>query len=309
MTATRLRHAHRGLLLGALVLVALLGPAPRADAGETEEFKFDPHPVAVDGQARRFFTVGFGAGQGVREEVLLVNKTDGPSTFLLYAADAREQSDGVLSIDDGTRDPTGVGSWIELPASEVTLGPHEQAIVPVRIVRRSHERGIGAIVAEKVNEEAGEGVDVVFRIAIYVDARGPSDGSGVAVQNLAIGPPKALFPREASVGFDVHNDTNRATDVSLELTAVTLTGRRYPLEPTKLTLQAGESQTLAVPWSTVPGLPTLARVEAEAVWRGGTILAASDRQIILPLWVPILLVLVAGSLGWRHREELERLVA
>lgn len=294
----------QGLLLGALVLVQLLGATSVSHAGETDEFKFSPHPVHVNGQARRFFVVGFDEGQGVREEVLLVNKTSEPSRFLIYAADAREQSNGVMSIDDATREPVGVGSWVELPASELTLGPHEQAVIPVRIVRRSDERAIGAIVAEKVrSEDPGKGLDVVFRIAIYVDARGSNDAAaGLQIRDVAIGEHKAVFPREASVSLELHNDANRATDVSLELTAVTLTGRRYPLEPTRLSLQAGELRSVTVPWTTVPGLPTLAKVEAQAVWQGGTVLATSDRQILLPLWLPILLVLVAGSLVWRERD-------
>ncbi|MDX1659403.1 MAG: hypothetical protein R3343_11325 [Nitriliruptorales bacterium] len=307
---TTARVIRRGLLLGALVFAMLAGLGSPSFAGETEEFKFSPHPVQVDGQARRFFTIGFAQGQGVREEVLLVNKTAEPSTFLLYSADAREQSDGVLSIDDEHREPEGVGSWIDLPASEVTLGPHEQAIIPVTITRRSDERGIGAIVAEKVNQAGGEGFDVVFRIAIYVDARGTDDGAaGLVIDDVALTAPKAVFPRDTDVTVRFHNDSSRATDVSLDLTAVTFTGRRYPLEPSKLTLQAGEATTVTVPWTTVPGVPTIAKIEVEAVWRGGTLLASSHRQIILPLWLPILLVLVSGSFAWREREELERLVA
>ena len=300
----------RGLLLGTLALAMLTGVGSPSFAGETEEFKFSPHPVQVDGQARRFFTIGFEQGQGIREEVLLVNKTAAPATLLLYAADAREQSNGVLSVDDENHEPEGVGSWIDLPASEVTLGPREQAVIPVTITRRSDERGIGAIVAEKVNDSGDEGFDVVFRIAIYIDARGSDDGTaGLVIDDVALTAPKALFPRDTDVTVRLHNDSSRATDVSLDLTAVTFTGRRYPLEPTQLTIQAGEAKTVAVPWTTVPGVPTLAKIEAEAVWRGGTLLASSHRQIILPLWLPILLVLISGSLAWREREELERLVA
>lgn len=70
-------------------------------------------------------------GSEVRDEVTVFNYSNVTMTYRLYATDAFNSDDGSFSLLSAQERPSGVGTWVSLPQSSVTLLPRSQATMPV----------------------------------------------------------------------------------------------------------------------------------------------------------------------------------
>ena len=281
--------------------------AAPASAGETDTFRFEPSPVEVDGQVRRTFEGAIPPGTAVRDAVALTNKTDETRTFRVFAADAREDPDtGRTGVGSFGAEPTGVGAWISLDGGnsrEVTLPGQQRVEIPFEIARPADATigGLAALVAEEVSQGDGSGIEVSFRVAILVDARGePGSEPGLRITELHLDAPLQLLPRNATVRATVLNETSRPTSVEVVFTIEALFGSTWELPAGSFDLGPGQEASIETPWLTVPQTGAVVELSADATWRGGAVVQRTGRTVIMPLWLPLGLLLLTGWLVVRE---------
>ena len=194
--------ALRFAALMTLVLVAgmstptLGAPAPPEDtdpAADDGSFAVQPSGPSGPG-GRDYFIYTLGAGEVFGDVVAVSNVGTETATFVIYATDAINTSDGSFTLLREEDKPTDVGSWIELGATQYTVNPGERVDIPFSItVPADATPGdhAGAIAAQKVNDptlpDDGVSLEVRLRVGarIYVRVDGLLSPS-IAVENLNV---------------------------------------------------------------------------------------------------------------------------
>jgi hypothetical protein len=152
------------LIGAALVLSSVLV----ARAAENETFGVTPSPDRVAGSLRRTFAIPLDPGSVFEDAVRVYNRTDQPLDLLVYPTDARAGLDGTISVGLRGSHPTGVGSWIKLDRSSLSLPRRGEAIVHFRVTVQSTRPSpeLGAIVVE--NTARGPRVNLTQRLHVVV---------------------------------------------------------------------------------------------------------------------------------------------
>lgn len=297
-----------GLFAAGILLVLA---TPPASAGETDSYRFEPHPLTIQGQERRVFSYELPTGTTVTDAVQITNKTDEVRRFRLYPADATEDSDGNVTVDEFEAPTDGVGSWIDIDQTEYSLLPRTSAVVPFTLSRPSGQAasGVGALVAEEIKEpSSGGGIEVVFRIAILVRVGG--DPTGISVRDAELSLPLEFVPSTGAVETEVVNHTLGVVKADVTFTVESFTGREWQLEPTTVEVEPGGTAVAAREWTTVPRWGGVFRVRAEATWEAGTVASTSPRGLYPPLWLLALAIVAVGIRGlrelWDRRKERNR---
>lgn len=304
---SRVRAAPTAVLL-VVVLSLAIGPV-RANAGETETFRLQPHPLEVQGQERRTFTFDVPVGGSVSDAVHLTNKTGETRRFRVYGADAsRDPETGTVIVEPAGAPKEGIGSWITVEHEDVPLLASSSETIRFRVdrPRDQHASGIGAIVAEEIQEDpAGAGIEVVFRLAITVELTG--DATGISVVTPTLDLPIALVPSEGMARTVVSNDTLEPVETQVSFEVESLTGRIWQLDPVRVRLQPGESTRVSSDWTTVPRWGGAFVASASATWEAGTVSSTSSRTVHPPLWLLAIAIALVGMRGvremWSRRKE------
>ncbi|MFF3915518.1 WxL protein peptidoglycan domain-containing protein [Streptomyces sp. NPDC001852] len=289
------------LLLG-LMLAWQAAPAHAADNGG-----WSVYPVASKIAARPYFYLSADPGQTLTDKVAVQNKTGGPLTFRLYAADAYNTArDGGFAVRTLKERMLGVGAWARLAKGRITVPGHSTATVPFTLhVPDGAEPGDhpGAVVAldERIDPGGGSlalGVQRAVGARIYLRVSGPTLPA-LSVGQLHISHHQPLLPwlgtGTATVSYTLRNTGNVTLDPEVELKAHGLFGRtlldreltRVPSE-----LLPGQSVRLTETWS---GAPQLDRADVTLTASApGTRQSASASFLALP-WLVGALVFVAGA--------------
>jgi hypothetical protein len=157
----------RAVVLSAIVLSCTVWSSV-SHAAENESFGIAPQPLTVNGVTRSSFEIPLDTGVRYQDEVRVYNKTDQPLDLTLYGADATGSGPNDLAIGFRDQHPTGVGAWISLARTKVSLAPHGGAAVRFIVDVRSSNPSpaIGAIVAE--NTATGLPADLAERLSVLV---------------------------------------------------------------------------------------------------------------------------------------------
>ncbi|MET9076151.1 DUF916 domain-containing protein [Streptomyces sp. NPDC004232] len=294
-----------------VLLLSLLGllltwqatPAHAADNGS-----WSVYPVASKVAARPYFYLSADPGQTLTDEVAVQNKTGGPLTFRLYAADAYNTArDGGFAVRGPAERMRGVGAWAKPATSRITVPGHRTVTVPFTLrVPDGAEPGDhpGAIVALDEHVDRGSsggspalGVQQAVGARVYLRVGGPTLPA-VSVEHVRISHHQPLVPglgaSTATVSYTLRNTGNVTVDPKVELTAHGLFGRtlldraltRVPSE-----LLPGQTVRLTEPWS---GAPQLDRADVTLTASApGTRQSASASFLALP-WLAVALVFLAG---------------
>ncbi|MFE8943843.1 WxL protein peptidoglycan domain-containing protein [Streptomyces sp. NPDC007856] len=288
------------LLLG-LMLAWQATPAHAADNGS-----WSVYPVASKIAARPYFYLSADPGRTVTDKVAVQNRTGGPLTFRLYAADAYNTArDGGFAVRTLKERMSGVGAWAKPAKDRVTVPGHRTVTVPFTLrVPQGAEPGDhpGAIVAldERVDAGSGSlalGVQRAVGARVYLRVSGPTLPA-LSVGQLHISHHQPLIPGigtgTATVSYTLRNTGNVTLDPKVELKARGLFGRtlldreltRVPSE-----LLPGQRVRLTETWS---GAPQLDRADVTLTASApGTRQSASASFLALP-WLVVALVFVAG---------------
>jgi len=152
--------------------------AIRAQAIEYGGFGGRPaYPQADNPRTESIFIHNLEPGAVKEDGVRIVNNTAEKKTFLVYATDSTPSTGGAFACKQLSEEKTGVGSWIDLEQSEVTLEPGTNRIVPFSIIvpnNASIGEHNGCILIqekkEKVEGQAGMNLSVRtgLRVAITI---------------------------------------------------------------------------------------------------------------------------------------------
>jgi hypothetical protein len=142
-----------GWFATAALLFAAACSLPATPASAASNGLWSVSPTTLPGHSpRAFFQPQLTPGKPYVDSVSVANYTAEPLTFHLYGADAINTPGGGLSLRRRTDVQEGMGKWITLPYSLLTVPPHTNSVVPFVIVApREAVPGdhVGGIVAEE----------------------------------------------------------------------------------------------------------------------------------------------------------------
>lgn len=286
-----------------LTIAVLLGLCASPSAAiETDTFRVDPFPVAIQGLERRTFAFDLEPGDVATDAVEIENLTDEPRRFRLYPTDvAEDRQTGDLDVRPRTIEPVGVGSWVDLETTEFELAPRSSIVVPFTVERPSGTgtAGLGAVVAEELlDDPVTGGISVVYRLALLIRLGGDVSGMQVGAPYLDAGP--QIFPGHADVGVDVTNETLQTARLTVAFTSAGLSGRIWDVADVHVELAPGERRRIEARWTTVPRWGGAFRPAASVAWEGGSIVRTGPRALHPPLWLLALAILLIGVRATRE---------
>lgn len=91
------------------------------------------NPNPDNPRTKSIFIFNLAGGESVEDAVLIVNNTQESKTLLVYATDSQKSSDGSFACEQFTDSKDGVGNWIQLSKSELTLEPSTNEEIPFTI--------------------------------------------------------------------------------------------------------------------------------------------------------------------------------
>ncbi|GIM93721.1 WxL protein peptidoglycan domain-containing protein [Paractinoplanes toevensis] len=167
---------------GALAAVLVLAPAAPAQAapGETS-VRWSVQPSTAKGPDGRDYIIRKAApGERITDYVGITNLTRRPLTFRVYGTDAYNTDDGSFALLPAAQQPTDLGSWIALGATEYTVAANTRLDVPFALTVPAgatpgdHAGGVIASVSEEQTDASGRTVLVDRRVAarVYVTVAG-----------------------------------------------------------------------------------------------------------------------------------------
>jgi hypothetical protein len=145
------RHIRAAAVVLIVGLIGVLGPVRPAAGAENDKFGVTPEPERVDGESRGTFEIPLEPGAEFEDAVRIYNRTDDELRLVIYPADAEANVDGTISFGFRGSEPKGVGAWVKLGRSSVSLPPRGETVVTFRVnVRTSNPTpSLGAIVVEQ----------------------------------------------------------------------------------------------------------------------------------------------------------------
>ncbi|MEN9558735.1 MAG: hypothetical protein RL141_1104 [Candidatus Parcubacteria bacterium] len=155
-------------------------------------------------------------GDVQEEGVKLFNNSEETKTLLVYAADSVHSTGGAFACKQRGEPKEGVGAWIALEKTEVTLSPGQNALVPFTITVPQNagagEQNGCILIEEKkpTAENAGGGVNLSFRTGMRVAITVP----GEIVRALQI--ETFYATKQEDGGYVVHLAARNTGNVSID---------------------------------------------------------------------------------------------
>lgn len=106
-------------------------------------------------------------GTVVDDGVLVVNNSGEEKTVLVYAADSTPSTGGAFACKQFSEPKIGVGAWIELAKSEITLAPGSNEVIPFTIstpVSAGVGEHNGCILIQEKKERSSEEVGALLSV-------------------------------------------------------------------------------------------------------------------------------------------------
>lgn len=304
--------------LGLAAVVAAPG-ASAADNGTWSVF-----PTQTPNSApRTAFSFDLAAGATLKDAVTVKNQGKLPLTMNLYPADAfNAAGGGGFALRQQGEPNTGVGSWVKLAKSTVTIAPGKSVSVPftMTVPRNAspgdHAGGIVAVNAQAEGVQESDGVTVGIKRAvgtrIYTRIIGPLNPS-LSVTDVTVDTiEKAQIPffteGKATITYTVVNtgNTRISADQALKITGLFGQTIAQPTLAKAPEILPGETITLVQQWDSVPAFNQAhVRVEFQATdVSGAEVTAAGDATVWYVPWLFLLaiaLVILAIVLVRRMR--------
>ena len=332
MTHARGRLARLAAGIAAAVIGAGLvavGAAPSASAADNGTWSVFPTQTP-NSAPRTAFSFDLAAGATLKDAVTVKNQGKLPLTMNLYPADAfNAAGGGGFALRQQGEPNTGVGSWVTLAKSTVTIAPGKEVSVPftMTVPRNAspgdHAGGIVAVNAQAEGVQESEGVTVGIKRAvgtrIYTRILGPLTPSlsitDVTVDTIEKAQIPFLQQGTATITYTVVNTGNTRISANQALVITGLFGQTIaqPALAKAPEILPGEQITLVQPWDSVPAFNQAhVRVEFQATDIGGQeVTAAGDATVwyvpwLLLLVIALVVVVIVVARRWRSRRTPEQ---
>ena len=218
------------------VLLALLfGAVPAARAADNGNWSV--YPASSELGRRPYFYLSADPGSTLTDQVTVSNRTAGPLTFRLYAADAYNTArDGGFAVRAPNEKQHGIGAWARPARDRVTVPAHGSVTVPYTVtVPEAAEPGDhpGALVAldERISPSTGQvavGVRQAVGARVYLRVNGPTVPA-LSVENIEFTHDQPLVPgtgeSSALISYELYNRGNVTLNPAVALKAEGLFGR------------------------------------------------------------------------------------
>jgi hypothetical protein len=282
---------------------------PVSDAGG---FAVQPSGTSGPG-GRDYFIYTLKVGEIYGDTVSISNTGTETATFAIYATDARNTTDGSFSLLREEEQPSDVGSWLELGATQWTVEPGTRVDIPFKItVPADVTPGdhVGAIVAQKIDDpdqpNDGIGLDVRVRIGarIYVRVDGPVNPS-LAIDDLSVSyaaPGSPFSGRDAKVSYTLTNtgDIRLAPMAALSLAGSFGLGEHALPDRQIPELLPGSSIEIAETVHDVrPYVRLTASLTVQADAEGVSVSSSLTQWAVPVVALGALAVIVLAFIGWR----------
>ncbi len=178
---------------------------------ETQTISAYPtYSTYTDPRSKSWFIYSIPAGVTKNDSVTVVNNEKQQIIVKVYAEDSIKDNNGNFTLAAQDAVKTGVGSWVKMSVSEVTLNPGEHKKIPFTITIPSnaaigdHSGGIVFQMApQKSTTDKGMAINVVSRIGVRIYETVPSaDQLNMSVRNLQY----SIVDNHISVTFTVENN-------------------------------------------------------------------------------------------------------
>ncbi|MEZ0093430.1 WxL protein peptidoglycan domain-containing protein [Streptacidiphilus sp. EB129] len=307
----RLLPALLSALLLALCAVTLAaGPAPAADNGTWAVFPTPESTTATPATPdRQYYYLEAGQGATVSDKVSVVNLSTQPITFKLYGADAyNTPRDGGFALRSADQAQTGVGAWVHLARSTITVPARTRADIPFTLSIPSgalpgdHP---GAIVALDTTADSttssgnvAVGVHRAVGARIYLRVSGPTVPA-LSVENVHIDRSAPLIPglggSTATVRYTLVNRGNVTVHPKIALKATGWLGGTVLSTSARdagIDLLPGQQVQLSAPWPNAPQFDHVT-LTLTATGVGLDVTATASAGFTAVPWLPVGLVLLA----------------
>ncbi|MFD7612926.1 WxL protein peptidoglycan domain-containing protein [Streptomyces sp. NPDC059828] len=302
-----------------LTALLLYGGAPAARAADNGEWSVEPTASGLG--KRPYFYLTAEPGTTVTDKVTVSNKTSGPLSFLLYAADAyNTERDGGFAVRTLKEPQRGVGAWAKPEREKVTVPAHGSVTVPYTLtIPENAEPGDhpGALVAldERIARGSGGSVAVGIQRAVgarvYLRVNGPTMPA-LTVEDIAYEPDRPLVPgtgeSSALISYTLHNRGNITLNPKVALRAEGLFGRTLlARDLTKIPSELLPRQRIRLTerWA---GAPQLDWGEVRLTARARDVRESAAVSFLALPWVVAAVVLAAGAgaVGWLRMRHVRR---
>lgn len=133
-------------------------------------------------KTKSWFIYELKPGKSMDDSITLVNNSEKPINVRVYPVDATTTSDGAFALLNESQEQTGVGSWVKMSKTLLTLEPKSATPVPftIRIPRQTivgdHAGGIIVQEVENLKEaSSGIGLNIVSRVGTRIYQTVPGD--------------------------------------------------------------------------------------------------------------------------------------
>ena len=285
---------------GAIVLSATTAPA--ADAADNGQWSV--FPVQPQGrQDRVAYFLDVSAGQTYRDGVTIKNRLTRPMFLEMRAADAFNSNAGGFAPREKGKPNTGVGAWIKMPVTSVTIPAKSQKTVYFTMtVPRNASPGdhVGAIMALdptiRGSQAGGTVIGTTYEVGARVYARVQGTlNTQMSVENVQLDiKQKATIPflqrGTGVIRYTVVNTGNTRINATEQISVTGLFGRSLSEFPARGVpeILPGGSFVVEAPWDGVPALDLVhVRVDLQAPG----VSAGGDHTEWVVSWLFLLIVL------------------
>jgi len=179
-----------------------------------------------------------------KDGLLVVNNTRDKKTLLLYATDSQRSSDGSFACAQLADEKKGVGNWISLEKSEVTLNAGTNTVVDFTITAPENpevgEQNGCILIQEKTSSSSQGGVSLSFRTGVRVAVTIP--GEQIRVLSLEKVDTTVKDNKIKSTVY-VKSSGNVSIDTSVNITTESIFGAKTQVVDNQYPILRGELST------------------------------------------------------------------
>lgn len=164
--------------LGFLLIFLFLLSVIASPVAAIETGRIGAYPTTYDQSnplTRSWFIYSLPAGDNKEDKVTAVNNSEETITVKVYAVDATTTKDGAFALFNEEDKRTGVGSWVKLSESEVTLKPKERKDIAFTItIPKDTTIGdhAGGIIFQEVKPKSvakeGININIISRVGVRI---------------------------------------------------------------------------------------------------------------------------------------------